>query len=44
MDYTQDINFWKRLLAFVTDVEVSDLPGEEEKEMIIYICNQKINE
>lgn len=43
-DYTQDINFWIRLSEFVSDVETNCLPGEEEKQMILHNCNEKIKE
>ena len=43
-DYTTQIGFWKRLLSFVKDVEVSDAMGEEEKQMLVYIAEQKIEE
>lgn len=32
------INFWKRLESFISNVQVSDMPSEEEKEMILHIC------
>ncbi len=42
MDYTKDIQFWNRLKAFVQNVDVNDLPGEEEKAMILIACEEKI--
>lgn len=33
--------FWERLRDFVKDIEVSDLPGEEEKEMILHVCEEQ---
>jgi len=30
--------FWERLKAFVINVEVQDCPGEEEKNMILNVC------
>jgi len=43
-DYTKDIRFWKRLQSFVSDVQTGCCAGEEEKDMILHICNLKINE
>jgi len=34
------INFWQRLEDFVSDIRVSDYPGQEEKEMILSVCNR----
>ena len=34
--------FWERLQAFVKDVQVSDLCGEEEKEMILNVCEEQL--
>lgn len=36
--------FWKRLEDFVSNVKVNDQPSEEEKEMILHICNQQKSE
>ena len=36
--------FWKRLKAFIEDVETSDCPGEEEKEMILHVCKERIEQ
>jgi hypothetical protein len=36
-------NFYLRLKAFVSNVQVNDPMSEEEKEMIIYVCNKQIN-
>ena len=41
-DYSTDIHFWKRLKSFVGDIEVSDAWGDEEKEMILNICQEKL--
>ena len=41
-DYTKDINFWKRLEAFVEDVQTGCCAGEEEKEMILNVCKEKL--
>jgi len=41
-DYTQDESFWKRLLSFVSDVQTGCCMGEEEKQMIISVCNEKL--
>ena len=43
-DYTKEIAFWKRLQSFVSDVQTGCCAGEEEKDMILHICNLKINE
>ena len=43
-DYTKELGFWKRLKSFVIDVQTGCLAGEEEREMIIYVCEQKISE
>jgi len=37
-----DYTFALRLLSFIENVEVSDLPGEEEKEYLISIANNLI--
>ena len=37
-------NFFKRLKSFVENVQVNDMPSEEEKEMILYVCDKNINE
>jgi len=34
----QPKNFWQRLKAFIENVEVRDQPGEEEKQMILSVC------
>ena len=36
--------FWKRLLMFVENIEVSDCASEEEKEMIINISKKYITD
>lgn len=36
------INFWKRLEMFVSQVQVNDMPGEEEKSMILSVCKESI--
>jgi len=41
-DYTKELGFWKRLENFIKDVTVSDYPGQEEKDMILYVCELKI--
>ena len=43
-DLSQQVGFWKRLQAFVADVETSDMAGVEEKEVILYVCCRKIEE
>ena len=39
----QRINFWQRLKTFVENVQVNDMPSEEEKSMIIHICDKQSN-
>ena len=39
----QDKMFWRRLLRFVSDIQVNDCMGSEEKEMIINVCNNRLN-
>ena len=34
--------FWTRLMAFIIDVEVHDAMSEEEKDMIINVCDSAI--
>lgn len=41
-DYSTDTKFWIRLRMFVNDIQVSDLMSEEEKAMILYVCDNKI--
>jgi hypothetical protein len=41
-DYTEDPRFWKRLRSFSEGVYVSDLPGMEERDMIVEVCDRKI--
>ena len=36
-------NFYLRLKSFVSNVKVNDPMSEEEKEMIIYVCNKQLN-
>ena len=43
-DLSQQVGFWKRLQAFVADVETNDMAGFEEKEVILYVCCRKIEE
>jgi len=35
--------FYKRLRDFVSNVQVNDAMSEEEKDMILYVCNEFIN-
>lgn len=35
-----DINFWKRLEMFMSDVQVNDPMSEEEQVMIFNICKE----
>ena len=37
----QEINFWKRLENFISNVQVNDMPSEEEKEMILNVCKRE---
>ena len=37
-------NFFKRLKSFVENVQVSDMASEEEKKMILRVCDKNINE
>lgn len=32
-------NFWQRLKTFIENVQVNDQPSEEEKQMILKICD-----
>ncbi len=41
-DHTNDVRFWKRLELFTDSVAVNDLPGMEEKDMILNVCREKI--
>ena len=34
------INFWTRLKEFIEDVQVNDPASEEEKGMIVHVCNE----
>ena len=34
------INFWTRLKDFIEDVQVNDPASEEEKAMIVHVCNE----
>jgi hypothetical protein len=43
-DITQDPRFWQRLRLFVQNVHVADLPGMEEKDMILSVCSKKIGD
>lgn len=36
-------NFYLRLKNFVSNVQVNDMMSEEEKEMIISVCNRQMN-
>ena len=35
--------FYKRLKSFIKNIQVNDLMGTEEKEMIMHICEEFIN-
>ena len=41
-DYTKEKKFWVRLKDFVHDVQVGDPASEDEKEMILDVCEQKL--
>ena len=41
-DYSNETNFWIRLKSFVSNVKVNDQMSEEEKEMILNICDKRI--
>ena len=43
-DYTKEIGFWKRLKSFIEGVQVNCAMDEEEKDMILHVCNLKLNE
>ena len=43
-DYTKEIAFWKRLESFISDVQTGCCAGEEEKDMILFVCKEKIKE
>ncbi len=36
--YIFSCNFFERLKSFVSNVQVNDMPSEEEKQMIINVC------
>jgi len=40
---TLPLNFWYRLKGFVGNVQVADMMSEEEKEMIIHVCEQSLS-
>ena len=42
MEYIKEKQFWERLKAFVSEVQVNDMPGEEEKGMILHQCDEQI--
>lgn len=37
-------NFWSRLSAFISNVQVCDMPSEEEKAMILHVCSEQIKD
>lgn len=39
----EGINFWQRLEMFISNVQVNDLPSEEEKEMILNVTKAALN-
>lgn len=36
-----NINFWDRLENFMSNVQVNDAMSEEERQMIIHVCNEQ---
>ena len=38
---TVDASFWKRLKLFVSNIQVNDMAGEEEKQYIIHVIESK---
>ena len=36
--------FWQRLKWFVSDIQVNDPMSEEEKEMIIHVCDEQLKQ
>lgn len=43
-EYLNKINFWKRLKLFVSEVQVNDPMSDEEKNMIIDVCDKFLKE
>lgn len=43
-DYSQQESFWIRLKDFVHNVQVNDAMSQEEKDMILNICKEKIKQ
>ena len=41
-DYSEEKSFWIRLKLFIKDIEVSDICGHEEKEMILHVTDNKL--
>lgn len=35
------INFWPRLTLFIENVQVGDMPSEEEKQMILHVSREQ---
>lgn len=42
IDELDKANFWNRLKSFISNVQVNDPMSEEEKNMIIYVCNNQL--
>lgn len=42
--YDKQLSFWKRLKMFVQNVEVRDAMSDEEKDMIMSVCDKKIQD
>jgi len=42
--YTDQVSFWRRLKMFVEDVKVNDPMSEEEKGMILNMCDYHISQ
>ena len=38
------INFWKRLEMFIENVQVNDAMSEEEKDMILRVAKEQMNQ
>lgn len=41
--YSRKESFWRRLSNFVHDIEVSDMMGQEEKDMILIQCKNELD-
>lgn len=43
IDYTLTKSFWERLHDFIKNVRINDPMSEEEKDMILHICDLKLS-